>query len=120
MASATRAERSRWLRPTCFSAYEPVSSILSSRKGLASIARKFNLSWQECARYVGLSSYELLGKGVIDGVIDYAPEDSPPDVSRLQAAICSAIDSIEQATRNFVANEPVVLRQYARAVVSVT
>ena len=85
-------------------------------KGLASIARKFNLSWQECARYVGLSSYELLGKGVIDGVIDYAPEDSPPDVSRLQAAICSAIDSIEQATRNFVASEPVVLRQYARAV----
>ena len=85
-------------------------------KGLASIARKFNLSWQECARYVGLSSYELLGKGIIDGVIDYAPEDSPPDVSRLQAAICSAIDSIEQASRNFVANEPVVLRQYQRAV----
>ena len=54
-------------------------------KGLASIARKFNLSWQECARYVGLSSYELLGKGVVDGVIDYAPEDPSPDVARLQA-----------------------------------
>ncbi len=85
-------------------------------KGLASIARKFNLSWQECARYVGLSSYELHGKGVVDGVIDYAPEDDAPDVSRLQAAITSAIDSIEQATRKFVAHEPVVLRQYARAV----
>ena len=85
-------------------------------KGLASIARKFNLSWQECARYVGLSSYELLGKGVVDGVIDYAPEDPSPDVARLQAAICSAIESIELATRNFVANQPVVLRQYERAV----
>ena len=85
-------------------------------KGLANIARKFNLSWQECARYVGLSSYELLTKGVVDGVIDYAPEDDRPDVSRLQAAICSSIESIEQATRNFAAQEPIVLRQYQRAV----
>jgi len=85
-------------------------------KGLASIARKFNLSWQECARYVGLSSYELLTKGVVDGVVDYAPDDADPDISRLQAAICSAIESIEQSSRNFAAQEPVVLRQYDRAV----
>lgn len=85
-------------------------------KGLASIARKFNLSWQECARYVGLSSYELLSKGVVDGVIDYAPDDAEPDTAYLQAAICSSIESIEQSSRNFAAQEPVVLRQYDRAV----
>ena len=85
-------------------------------KGLANIARKFNLSWQECARYVGLSSYELLTKGVVDGVIDYAPEDDRPDISQLQVAICSSIDSIEKASRNFAALEPIVLRQYQRAV----
>jgi acetyl/propionyl-CoA carboxylase alpha subunit len=85
-------------------------------KGLASIARKFNLSWQECARHVGLASYELLQKGVVDGVIDFAPEDTNPDVAKLQAAICSSIESIEQASRNFAAQEPVVLSQYERAV----
>ena len=84
-------------------------------KGLASIARKFNLSWQECARYVGLSSYELLGKGVVDGVVDYAPEDAG-DTDKLQAAICSSIESIEQASRNLAARERAVLRQYDRAV----
>lgn len=85
-------------------------------KGLASIARKFNLSWQECARYVGLSSYELHTKGVVDGVIDYAPEDTRADVSQLQAAICSSIESIEQASRNHAAQEPTVLRHYTRSV----
>lgn len=85
-------------------------------KGLASIARQYNLSWQECARYVGLSSYELLGKGVVDGVIDYAPDDKDPRVERLQTAICSAIESIEQASRNFAAQEPIVLGQYHRAI----
>jgi acetyl/propionyl-CoA carboxylase alpha subunit len=85
-------------------------------KGLASIARKFNLSWQECARHVGLSSYELFQKGIVDGVIDFAPEDASPDVAKLQAAICSSIESIEQASRNLAAQEPIVLRQYERAV----
>ena len=85
-------------------------------KGLASIARQYNLSWQECARYVGLSSYELLGKGVVDGVIDYAPEDKESEVQRLQAAIGRAIESIEQSSRNFAAHEPIVLQQYQRAV----
>ena len=33
-------------------------------QGLASIARKYNLSWQECAKFVGVSSYELQKSGV--------------------------------------------------------
>ncbi|MDH3587985.1 MAG: ATP-grasp domain-containing protein [Gammaproteobacteria bacterium] len=85
-------------------------------KGLASIARQYNLSWQECAHYVGLSSYELLTKGVVDGVIDYAPDDKDASVANLQTSICSAIESIEQASRNFAAQEPIVLGQYQRAV----
>ncbi|MBT8137585.1 MAG: ATP-grasp domain-containing protein [Gammaproteobacteria bacterium] len=85
-------------------------------KGLASIARQYNLSWQECARYVGLSSYELLTKGVIDGVIDFVPDDKDADIEPLQRAICSSIDSIEQTSRLFTAQEPAVLGQYQRAV----
>ncbi|NNF66725.1 MAG: carbamoyl-phosphate synthase large subunit, partial [Gammaproteobacteria bacterium] len=96
------------LRSAVFNTIQP--------KGLASIARQYNLSWQECARYVGLSSYELLGKGIIDGVIDYAPDDPEPDIRQLQTSICSAIESIEKASRNFAAHEPVILQQYQRSV----
>ncbi len=42
-------------------------------RGLANIARRLNLSWQECAKYVGLSPYELYTQGNIDGVFDYVP-----------------------------------------------
>ena len=83
-------------------------------KGLASIARQYNLSWQECARYVGISSYELLAKGVIDGVIDYAPEDKDNRIEPIQQAICSAIESIEESCRTFAMQEPVVIEQYQR------
>ena len=39
------------LRDSVFSTIQP--------KSLASIARRLNLSWQECAKYVGLGAYEL-------------------------------------------------------------
>ena len=42
---------------------------------LANIVRRLNLSWQECAQYVGLSAYELYGQGNIDGVVDYSPSE---------------------------------------------
>lgn len=84
-------------------------------KGLASIARQYNLSWQECARYVGISAYELVTKGVIDGVIDYAPEDARSSIENLQAAICSAIESTEESCREFTSQEPIVLKQYQRS-----
>ena len=48
-------------------------------KGLASLVRRYNLSWQECAQSVGVSSYELYKQGNIDGVIDYDHGNiSPP------------------------------------------
>lgn len=83
-------------------------------KGLASIARQYNLSWQECARYVGISAFELVTKGVIDGVIDYRPEDSTPQIENLQRAITSAIESTEESCREFTLSEPIVLEQYHR------
>ena len=42
-------------------------------KSLANLVRRYNLSWQECAKFVGVSSYELYKQGNIDGIIDYDP-----------------------------------------------
>ena len=42
-------------------------------KGLANLVRRYNLSWQECAQFVGVSSYELYRQGNIDGIVDYDP-----------------------------------------------
>ena len=55
-------------------------------KGLASIARRLNLSWQQCAKQVGLSPYELRHQGNIDAIIDYVPGE---DVENLRLAIVS-------------------------------
>ena len=67
-------------------------------QGLASIARKYNLSWQECAKYVGVSAYELQLKNVIDGIIDYAPGDRIDQLQNLAAAITSSIEEIGRAS----------------------
>ena len=79
-------------------------------KSLASIARRLNLSWQECAKYVGLSPFELYMQGNIDGVIDYSPLDE--DVSNLRLAIVSAIATIEKRTAEFVADNPYIMEHY--------
>jgi acetyl/propionyl-CoA carboxylase alpha subunit/acetyl-CoA carboxylase carboxyltransferase component len=85
-------------------------------KGLASIARKYDLSWQECAKLVGVSAYELCQQGNIDGVIDYSPseQDVPPD--KLRRAIITGIESIEQSTSEFVAANPYLVEHYGRIV----
>ena len=44
-------------------------------QGLAAIARRQSLSWQQCAQLVGLSAYELANDGVVDGVIDFSPNN---------------------------------------------
>lgn len=81
-------------------------------KGLANIARRLNLSWQECAKYVGLSPYELYAQGNIDGVIDYAPGDGDDKLENLRLAIVTGIDSIEESTKQFVAENPYILDHY--------
>ena len=81
-------------------------------KGLASIARRLNLSWQQCAKQVGLSPFELKRQGNIDAVIDYTPGD---DVANLRLAIVSGIVHVEEATKRFVADNPYILDHYRRS-----
>ena len=83
-------------------------------KGLASIARRLNLSWQECAQYVGLSPYELQAQGIVDGIIDYVPARHAEQVENLRLAILSGIESIEERVRHFVVQNPYILEHYAR------
>lgn len=85
-------------------------------QGLASIARKYNLSWQECAKFVGVSAYELQEIGVIDGIIDYAPSDESEKQYNLLKAIVSGIQSIEQGASDFARNNPYLMEHYQRSV----
>jgi len=85
-------------------------------QGLASIARKYNLSWQECAKFVGVSAFELLQTGVIDGVIDYSPVDGDEKRYNLLRAIVSGIQSIEDGAAKFARNNPYLLKHYQRSV----
>ena len=93
------------LRDSVFSTIQP--------KSLASIARRLNLSWQECAKYVGLGAYELYEQGNIDGVIDYSPSDN--DVANLRAAVIAGISRVEMSCQEFVANNPYILDHYRQS-----
>lgn len=92
------------LRDAVFSTIQP--------NGLANIARRLNLSWQECAKYVGVSPAQLHTQGNIDGIIDYSPEDSPEKLENLRTAVVGAIKNIEQRTKEFVADNPYILDHY--------
>lgn len=82
-------------------------------KSLANLVRRYNLSWQECAKFVGVSSYELYKQGNIDGIVDYDPGERETIVN-LHNVIVTAIQSIEDSTRSFVAEHPEVLDHYHR------
>lgn len=81
-------------------------------KGLANIARQYNLSWQESARYVGVSPSELFNKGVIDGVINWAPEDQDQDTQTLVESIVNAIATVETAAAEILSETPEILQDY--------
>ena len=84
-------------------------------KSLASIARRLNLSWQECAKHVGVSPYELMQQGNIDGIIDYSPGEDGHQLENLRIAIVSGILAVEQSTKTFVAENPYILDHYRRS-----
>jgi acetyl/propionyl-CoA carboxylase alpha subunit len=85
-------------------------------RGMAGIARKYDLSWQECAKYVGVSSYELFQAGILDGIIDFVPGEAE-NVGNVLVAIGSAIRATERATERFVAeNTADVFEHYRRSV----
>ncbi|MFT7222127.1 MAG: acetyl/propionyl-CoA carboxylase alpha subunit, partial [Candidatus Azotimanducaceae bacterium] len=82
-------------------------------KGLANLVRRYNLSWQECAKFLGVSSFELYRQGNIDGIVDYDPGEEEK-IHHLRNVIVSGITSIEQSTKEFVAKNPEVLEHYHR------
>ena len=84
-------------------------------KGLSSIARRLNLSWQECAQYVGLSAYELFQQGNIDGVIDFSGGEDLSNVEPLRQAIVSSIVTVEDRVQEFVADNPYILDHYRQS-----
>jgi acetyl/propionyl-CoA carboxylase alpha subunit/acetyl-CoA carboxylase alpha subunit len=85
-------------------------------QGLASIARKYDLSWQECAKYVGVSSYELYSQGYLDGVIDFVPTERKRKLENLRKAIVSSIAAVEQGAEEFIPDNPEVFDHYRRSV----
>ncbi len=82
-------------------------------KSLANLVRRYNLSWQECAKFVGVSSYELYKQGNIDGIVDYDPGEEN-NIQNLRNTIVTGITSIEDSTKVFVAEHPEVLEHYQR------
>lgn len=82
-------------------------------KSLANLVRRYNLSWQECAKFVGVSSYELYKQGNIDGIVDYDPGEADR-IHNLRNTIITGISSIEESTKEFVAETPEVLNHYSR------
>ncbi len=86
-------------------------------RGLANIARKYDLSWQECAKYVGVSPVELHEQGYLDGVIDFVPGEGPAQLRNFERAVVSSITAIEQLARHFVQTQDGVLEHYRRGVV---
>jgi len=95
------------LRDGVFSTIQPPS--------LANIARRLNLSWQECAQIVGVSPFELHTQGNIDGIVDYTPNDSVEQLENLRSAIVGSIANIEARVTEFVAENPYILDHYRQS-----
>ncbi len=83
-------------------------------RGLASIVRRYDLSWEECAQAVGVSAYELYDQGYLDGVIDFVPGEGGDRLACFEAAVTSAIALVEQRAKLFVRDEPAVFEHYRR------
>ncbi|NND00472.1 MAG: ATP-grasp domain-containing protein, partial [Gammaproteobacteria bacterium] len=81
-------------------------------KGLANIARQYNLSWQESARYVGVSPFELYHRGAIDGVVDWDPTEADAVFDNLIAAIFTGFEQIDADAKREVLENPNVTADY--------
>lgn len=84
-------------------------------QGLANIARKYNLSWQECAKHVGVSAYELYQQGNIDGIIDYVPGEKADRLENLRLALVTGFEAIEQNLLEFVRDNDYITDYYRTA-----
>ncbi|MFT5790555.1 MAG: hypothetical protein ACI8SJ_002684, partial [Shewanella sp.] len=84
-------------------------------QGLQSIARKYNLSWQECAKSVGVSPEELYTSGCIDGIVDFSPSDKDERQHNLRRAIISSVEAVENAAVQFVRESEDLREHYDRS-----
>ncbi|MFZ8973439.1 MAG: biotin carboxylase N-terminal domain-containing protein [Pseudomonadales bacterium] len=82
-------------------------------RSLANLVRRYNLSWQECAKSVGVSAIELYQQGNIDGIVDYDPGETE-NIGHLLDVIITGVESIEQGARQFVSDHPEILEHYHR------
>ena len=85
-------------------------------KALANIARRYNLSWQECAKAVGVSAYELYEQGYLDGVIEYSPLWDERGIENLERAICSSIEAVEELGSHFADTNKALFAHYRSTV----
>ena len=69
-------------------------------QGLAAIARKEKLSWQECAQRIGISAIELAQEGVIDGVINYSPADPIASTDSVKNALLDTLNQLQSQARD--------------------
>jgi len=69
-------------------------------QGLAAIARKEKLSWQECAQRIGISAIELAQEGVVDGVINYSPADPIASIDALKDALIDNLYQLQSQARD--------------------
>lgn len=83
-------------------------------QGLANIARRLNLSWQECAKQVGLSPFQLMNQGNIDGIINYVPGEEHT-FDNFKRAIVTGLDSIESSARAFVGSNPYIVEYHRQS-----
>ena len=95
------------LRDSVFNTIQPAA--------LANIARRMNLSWQECAKFVGPSAVELFQQGNIDGIVDYSPNDSQENLENLRQAIIGGLANIETRVREFVGENPYIVDHYRQS-----
>ena len=74
-------------------------------QGLASIARKQKLAWQQCAQRVGVSACETATKGWLDGIIDYSPSDQREGLEHIKAAVLGSLSFLEEQLSAYVQPE---------------
>ena len=80
-------------------------------KGLSNIARKYDLSWQESAKHIGVSAYELQSQGYFDGIIDYN-YDQPHKVKNIKEAIISSLETTEKISCKFLTDNEFFFDHY--------
>ena len=96
------------VRNSVFSTIQP--------QGLSSIAKKLNLSWQQCAQIVGISCWQLYQQKLVDAIIDYDPAKAEQNISHLSTSINSALDYLDHNAQHTIAEDkkfPLEFAKYA-------